>query len=135
MGSVRKARALNKGLTYSQTVKGSRMHSASKAQAGQSIRTLISYQGIRKMFSQQGLTHSHPVEGSGRLELDRGTTHSQPAKESGTHSVKEAQARQRINTLTICQEMRDIFCQQGSSSTGGQHNSPTVKGSEMCLVS
>jgi hypothetical protein len=54
-------------------------------------------------------THSPPVKSqrrvrSARPELRRGSTHSPTVKGSATCSVSEAQAPQRINTLTHCQE-------------------------------
>ncbi|KAG2122161.1 hypothetical protein BD769DRAFT_977860 [Suillus cothurnatus] len=132
-GRVRSARLeLDRASTHSLAVKGSGTGSVSKARARQSINTLTLCQGIRDGFGQRGSSstehqHTHNLSRdqgrvrSARLELDRASTHSQPVKGSETGSVSEARARQSINTLTACQEIRDGFGQRGSSSTEHQH--------------
>ncbi|KAG2100237.1 hypothetical protein BD769DRAFT_1509994 [Suillus cothurnatus] len=123
---------LDRASTHSPTVKGSGTGSVSEAQARRSIDTLTSCQGIRDGFGQRGSSstehqHTHSLSRdqervrSARLELDRASTHSLPVKRSGTGSVSEARARQSINTLTLCQGIRDGFGQRGSSSTEHQH--------------
>ncbi|KAG2115665.1 hypothetical protein BD769DRAFT_1391162 [Suillus cothurnatus] len=132
-GRVRSARLeLDRGSTHSPTVKGSGTGSVNEARARQRIDTLTSCQVIRDGFGQRGSSstedrHTHPLSRdqgrvrSARLELDRGSTHSHPVKGSGTGSVSEARARQRVETLTACQGIRDGFGQRGSSSTEDRH--------------
>ncbi|KAG2104987.1 hypothetical protein BD769DRAFT_1695774 [Suillus cothurnatus] len=108
------------------------MGSVSEARARQSINTLTSCQGIRDGFGQRGSSstehrHTHILSRdqgrvrSARLELDRASTHSHTVKGSGTGSVSEARARQSIDTLTLCQGIRDGYGQRGSSSTEHRH--------------
>ncbi|KAG1776632.1 hypothetical protein EV702DRAFT_1279167 [Suillus placidus] len=167
---VRSARLeFDRQSTHSPTVKGSATRSVSEARARQRINTVTRCQGISDAFGQRGSSstedqHTHNLSRdqrrvrSARLEPDRGSTHSQSVKGSATRSVSEARARQRINTLTSCQEISDAFGQRGSSSTEDQHthrlsrdkrrvlsarleldrgstHSPTVKGLATRLVS
>ncbi|KAG2117672.1 hypothetical protein BD769DRAFT_1050276 [Suillus cothurnatus] len=132
-GRVRSARLeLGRGSTHPHPVKGSGTGSVSEARARQRIDTLTHCQGIRDGFGQRGSSstedrHTHKLSRdqgrvrSARLELDRGSTHPQAVKGSGTGSVSEARARQRIDTLTFCQGIRDGFGQRGSSSTEDRH--------------
>jgi hypothetical protein len=132
-GSVRSARLeLERGPTHLHPVKGSGTGSVSEARATQKTNTLTSCQGIRNPFGQLSSRsmedqHTHILSRDqrcawlARLELDRGSTHSQAIKGSGTRSVSEVWAQQRINTLTHCQGIRDSFGQRGSSSIEDQH--------------
>jgi uncharacterized membrane protein len=132
-GRVRSARLeLDRASTHSHTVKGSRTRVVSEVRARQSINTLTYYQGVRDVFGQRGLSltehqHTHKLSRdqgrvrSARLKFDRASTHSHTVKGSRMGSVSEARARQSINTLTLCQGIRDGFGQRGSSSTEHQH--------------
>ncbi|KAG2037937.1 hypothetical protein BDR03DRAFT_1010308 [Suillus americanus] len=135
-GRVRSARLeLHRGSIHSPTVKESGMRSGS------------------------GTCSVEPYLISG-AQLDKGSTHSHPVTGSGTHSgsgpclVSKPRARQRINTLTLCQGFRDTFGRRGWSTIEDQHtyqllrdhdrigsaslhldrestHSPTVEGSRM----
>jgi hypothetical protein len=117
----------------------------SEARARQMINKLTDCQGISDVFGQRASSstedqHTHILSRyqrrvrSASLELHRGSTHSHTVKVSATCSISEPRAPQRINTLTSCQGISDVFRQRALSSRGSTH-SRTVKGSATCSVS
>jgi hypothetical protein len=99
---------LHRGSTHSRPVKGLTMCSVSEPRAPEDQHTHMLSRDQRRVRSAS-------------LELHRGSTHSQSVKGSATCLVSEPRAPQRINTLTHCQGINDVFGQRASSSTEDQH--------------
>src|SRR6267154_2274554 len=108
------------------------MCSVSMAPASRNISTLTSCQQIGNLFGQHGSSftkyqHTHLLSTdwqfvrSAWLQLDGISAHSLAVNRLAISSVSMAPASRNMSTLTLCQQIGNLFGQHGSSLTEYQH--------------